>query len=184
VKASRGSVTHVATIVRVVRPFQNEAEFLAAEAWTIDDKTVLLIGQPELAKRSLVRFEVTLESGATLLRAEAKVLRYDPPREDRPGGLRVKLKRYNASTKALIIRALEARKLQAQAVAEEAPESEPQPLELVIPVLDAPGSDALVDVAPDSDVSQVRTSTLTRVDAPPNRDALLERLRERARRSG
>ena len=175
----------MATIVRVVRPFQNEAEFLAAEAWTIDDKSVLLIEQPELAKKSLVRFEVTLESGATLLRAEAKVLRYEPPREDRPGGLRVKLKRYNASTKALIMRALEARKLQARAVAGEAPETDIQPLELFIPVLDAQvGDDALADVAPDSDVSQVRTSTVTHVDAPPNRDALLERLRERARRSG
>ena len=35
-------------VIHVVRPYQSEAEYLEAEAWSIEARTMILIGEPDL----------------------------------------------------------------------------------------------------------------------------------------
>lgn len=97
-------------VLRVHRPYANEDEYLEAEAWTIDDKAMTLIDQPTLAKDTVVRFEVVLDDGTRPIRAEGKAHKAVPADGDRPGGLRVRFRRFDASTKRFIDRVLEARR--------------------------------------------------------------------------
>lgn len=67
---------------------------------------MLLIDQPPLEKDTAIVFDVTLRDGSRPIKAEAKVTRSVEPEGNRPGGLRVRFKRYGAPTKAFIERAI------------------------------------------------------------------------------
>jgi len=88
------------------RPYASEEEYLAHERFSIEAKSMLLIDQPALPLDTAVVFDVTLDSGQKPIRAEAKVVGYVEPEGDRPGGLRVRFRRFGAATKAFIDRAV------------------------------------------------------------------------------
>lgn len=157
--------------LRVVRPYSSVEEYLQAEAWTMDAKTVLLIGQDELAPGTMVRFEIVIDTGEKTIRAEGVVQKFVAARGPRPGGLRVRLKRIGAATKALIDRATEIRTTQ---------KSLPPPPPSTR--LDAPSDPVSVEapLTEGPERSGVRHSVAP-VEAPPNREELLSRLRERRR---
>jgi len=67
---------------------------------------MLLIDQAPLEKDTPIVFDVTLGDGSRPIKAEAKVTRHVEPEGERPGGLRVRFKRYGAPTKAFIERAV------------------------------------------------------------------------------
>lgn len=73
----------------------------------MDARTMLLIGEADLPPGTQVTFDVTLGDGSRPIRAEARVLANVEPSGSRPGGVRVRFKRYGASTKTFIDRAVE-----------------------------------------------------------------------------
>jgi hypothetical protein len=93
-------------VLHITRPYADAEEYLRAEAWSIEERAMLLIDQPALAKDTAIVFDVTLRDGSRPIKAEAKVTRSVEPEGNRPGGLRVRFKRYGAPTKAFIERAV------------------------------------------------------------------------------
>ncbi|MEZ4224923.1 MAG: hypothetical protein R3B13_28475 [Polyangiaceae bacterium] len=164
--------------LRVRRPYASVEEYLEAESWSIDARSMLLIDEPELPEGEVVKFEVVLDDGSRPIRAEGVVYKAVAPRGRRPGGLRVKLKRMGAQTKAFIDRALTEKKSQRSAAppppgdaeVNSAPVSESEP--------GVVASDPNASIEPLPESSQRRPK---HVEPPPNRDELLSRLRERAR---
>lgn len=157
-------------VIHVVRPYQSEAEYLEAEAWSIESRTMILIGEPDLPEGTAVLFDVQIGNGTKPIRAEARVVESVPSSPGRPGGLRVRFRRYGAATKAFIDRAaamprteVPAEAAKAETKTEEAPRSMP---------------------ATNAESSGIHPRSVPVVAAPPDREALLDRLRERARAAG
>jgi len=96
-------------VVHVVRPYSTEQEYLAAEAWTIDARSMLLIDAEELPLDTAVLFDIALSDGQKPIRAEGRVTSLVAAQGDQPGGLRVRFKRFGAATKAFIERAVKAK---------------------------------------------------------------------------
>lgn len=193
-------------VLHVTRPYDSEEDYLAAEAWTIDAKGMLLVGQARLEPDTTVVFDVSLANGKKVLRAEGRVVNHLPASEDRPGGLRVKFKRFAAQTKAFIDRAIAARgqRLASGASSRPPPPSMRPPKSVrppanpapAVTAKPAPAKAAPVAVPPPvavpapsvAKVAQERSGIHSRpgtpVAAPPNREELLLRLRERVRENG
>jgi hypothetical protein len=189
-------------VLRIQRPYATEQDYIVAEAWTIEDKSIVLVDQHDLPKDTLVRFEVILEDGSKPIRAEGKVSRHVPPTGDRPGGLKVRFRRFDAATKRFIERAVAERQSQrrsrrpppaAPLVLDEEPiPSQPAPSQ---PEASQPEIASVPDAASDPETAsepataeppEARASVRdgsrpTVVAAPAQRDELLERLRERHR---
>lgn len=161
--------------LHVVRPYATEDEFLAAEAWTIDARGMVLLDQPNQEPETAVVFDVALTNGAKLIRAEGRVAGYLPASDDRPGGLRVRFRRFGAQTKLFIDRAIAAREQELAASLSSRP---PPP---------APGSAPKPFLLPENpplpgerlERSGIHRRLATPIEAPPNREELLERLRAR-----
>lgn len=200
-------------VLRVVRPYATQEEFLAEESWTIiDDKSMILVGE-ELEKDTIIRFELVLTDGSRLMRGEAKVTRAVPEADGRPAGIRVRFRRFGASTKELIDRVLADRKktrrskrsatpaplvldaepaisfppepaLPSEPVGSASlpPDVEPDSTVIDVPPIPAPiqASKRTPPPAPSSRRERLRSSRPGPVDPPPNREELLQRLRERA----
>jgi hypothetical protein len=99
-------------VLHVTRPYSTEGEYLAAEAWTIEPRSVTLIGQRELENDTLVMFDVSLASGEKMIRAEGRVVGFTAATADDPSYLKVRFRRYGSQTKQFIERALAAREEQ------------------------------------------------------------------------
>lgn len=192
-------------VIHLSRPYANADEYLAREAWSIDTRSMLLVGQAELPKETDIVFDVTLADGTKPIRAEARVVGAVPPSEGRPGGLKVRFKRYGAATRAFVERAVSARSFAANAPAvtpdpppaQAAPASVRPPASVRLPA-SVPASAPPPGSAKPSGMSvweEDKTSRFSRavslsrpmahvaaeVDAPSDREVLLERLRKRAR---
>jgi len=142
------------TVLHVVRPYGGEEAYLAAEGWTIEARSMLLLGAAPLPADTAVLFDITLEGGQKPIRAEGRVIGEVPAHGGFPAGLRVRFKRFGAATKAFIERAVALNAVAARSL-------EPPPEER----------------------SEVRSRAPSIVSAPPNRDELLAKLRERRLRA-
>jgi hypothetical protein len=175
-------------VIHVLRPYANEEEYLANERFSIDAKSMLLIDQSPLPLETPIIFDVQLENGQKPIRAEAKVIGYVEPGADKPGGLRVRFKRFGAATKAFIDRAT--------AASAAATRPGPEPIAGRVSVLPAPSlvpsASVPAPVAPEpaalsfpaadrGEPSGIHRRVVLPVAAPANREELLERLRARAR---
>jgi hypothetical protein len=96
-------------VVHVVRPYASEQEYLNAEAWTIDQRSMLLIDAEALPGDTAVLFDIAIADGQKPIRAEGRVVGMVSPNGGRPGGMRVRFKRFGAATKAFIERAVKAK---------------------------------------------------------------------------
>jgi hypothetical protein len=191
-------------VIHMYRPYASEEEYIARERFSIEAKSMLLINQPALPPDTAVVFDVTLENGQKPIRAEAKVVGYVEPQGDRPGGLRVRFRRFGAATKAFIDRAVNG--ASALPAAEASPVASAPAVDAAVhaapafppsAVDAAPNSAALPDAHAESapsapanhDINQANDSDeasgihkktgLPYVAAPANREALLARLRGR-----
>ncbi len=168
-------------VIHIHRPYASEEEYIAHERFSIEAKSMLLIDQPALPFDTAVIFDVTLDNGQKPIRAEAKVVAYVEPQGDRPGGLRVRFRRFGAATKAFIDRAVNG-----TAVAPPGPDP--------LPGLEAREALAHNPVAPrvpstppqrketneTDEASGIHKKAGAPLVAPPaNREALLARLRGR-----
>jgi hypothetical protein len=207
-------------ILRLSRPSESVDEYITSEGWSISTKRMILIDQPRLEKDTVVRFEVSLKTGEKLIRAEARVVGYQAPNDGRPGGPKVRFKRFGGTTKSFIqqvasghgpVAGLDTMLPQAadtngesvhppalSAAPRDADDSNP-----ANPRLDADDDDddddddvenadsdspsagrTNLEASPEARerLKQLRQNTTPVVSAPPNRESLLERLRERSRR--
>ena len=155
--------------VRITRPYRTLDEFLENDAWTVDRSSMLLLGAESFEAGAEVTFDIVLESGESAVAGDGRVVEWTAGVDEQPSALRVKFRKLDANSKAVLKRALEIRRAHARAAAAE-----------------AEAAAAPHEPAPEAPVAQVYKSGVhartARVVVPPaNRDALLERLRERAR---
>lgn len=174
----------------IVRPYQTVEEFLDNDAWTAGRTDLLLIDQAPVPMKTIVHFRVALDSGETLFQGEGWAAGHVKPLGGRPGGLRVRFRKIDAPSKAMLQRALEA--------LEKAQEAEP--IETITPPQrgnSAPPKMNEVALPPNkvpeivpgdappsgdcSDQSGLRYVVRNPIKAPENRDELLDRLRKRPR---
>jgi len=200
-------------VLRILRPYGSTEEYLAAEAWSVDARAMLLIGEPPLPADTAIVFEVTLKDGSRPIKAEARVSGPVEAKDGRPAGLRVRFRRYGASTKAFIERAVafgaggaEASPAPAAASAEpsgpgtSSPEAS-TPIQLTPDAFMAPpvvpeppvAAPATFEAAPaqplgispsgrpgaPAALAALRARGELAVETPPNREYLLEKLRQR-----
>jgi hypothetical protein len=93
-------------VLHVVRPYPDEHAYLAAEAWTIDERGMFLIDDRVLEPETAVVFDVALQNGAKVIRAEGRVEHQVAAEGGHPAGLRVRFRRFGAQTKSFIDRAV------------------------------------------------------------------------------
>ena len=161
-------------VIHMQRPYASEEEYLAHERFSIEAKSMLLIDQPALPLDAAIVFDVTLQNGQKPIRAEAKVIGYEEAKGDRPGGVRVRFRRFGAATKAFIDRAVNGEPALVETVAVPVP----------VPVPDVapppPPAEIQANNANDADeASGIHRKTVGKVTVPANREALLARLRGR-----
>ena len=154
--------------VRVVRPYPSVEAYVRGDAWTADRTGLVLVGQEALEPGVVVRFEVVLESGDNLLRGEGRAQAVEAAPDGSEFGLRVRFKRLDSESKSLVRKLLRAARNQPTAASQTKVASPPPPASAGRASCDEP--------------SGVRQRRVAVVAAPEGRDALLERLRERARR--
>jgi hypothetical protein len=97
--------------IRVVRPYATAEEFLERELDTLSPTTISLIGTQSKPVGVVLRFELTLSTGAVLIRGEGRTLGYRPDARDGQGELTLRFTRLDTSSKALVDRATELRSL-------------------------------------------------------------------------
>ncbi|MCW5836059.1 MAG: hypothetical protein KIS78_26905, partial [Labilithrix sp.] len=112
--------------VRIVRPYETEDAFLENELETVGKTSVILIGAHSRPTGVILRFEVTLASGATILRGEGRVLAHKESAFRGQPGLALRFTRLDPKSKALVDRAAAIREARlAGGVAAEAPPPAP-----------------------------------------------------------
>jgi len=183
-------------VVHVIRPYATEQDYLAAEAWSIDSRSMLLIEAEPLPPDTAVLFDIALEDGQKPIRAEGRVVAMVAAQDGRPGGMKVRFKRFGAATKAFIERAVKTKSAAGQELPSR-PEGElpsaPQaelpsaPLgdaeRISMPEVRASMTDLEAVVLPVAaaphHASGLRQRVPGPVAAPANREELLARLRQR-----
>jgi hypothetical protein len=95
--------------IRIVRPYQDEDEFLTNELETVGKTSVILIGAHPRPSGIILRFEVTLASGATVLRGEGRVLAHKERAFRGQPGLSLRFTRLDPKSKQLVDRAVSMR---------------------------------------------------------------------------
>jgi hypothetical protein len=176
-----------AIVIHVLRPYANEEEYLASERFSIDSKSMLLIDQPPLPLETAIVFDIQLENGQKPIRAEAKVIGHVAASAERPGGLRVRFKRFGAATKAFIDRALAQPSATPSASLGEPVSIRPMPS--LVPASTTTDRAQVEELAPlhraprplaaQPESSGIHRRPIVPVAAPVNREELLERLRLR-----
>jgi hypothetical protein len=149
--------------LRIERPYDTTDAYLEGDAWTVGRADMLLVGAESLAAGTLVRFEIVLTNGDPVVCGEGRAVETVEARDGRQGGLRIRFRQLDPSSKAMLRRALEVQKSATTATTTAVsvaapPEIRPAPAEQ----------------------SGVRHRALASIVAPVNRDALLGRLRARA----
>lgn len=92
--------------IRIVRPYETEHDFLTNELETVGKTSIILIGAHPRPAGVILRFEVTLASGATILRGEGRVLAHKERAFRGQPGLSLRFTRLDPKSKALIDRAV------------------------------------------------------------------------------
>jgi hypothetical protein len=91
--------------IRIVRPYETEEAFLENELETVGKTSVILIGAHSRPTGVILRFEVTLASGTSVLRGEGRVLAHKESAFRGQPGLALRFTRLDPKSKALVDRA-------------------------------------------------------------------------------
>jgi hypothetical protein len=182
-------------LLRVLRPYANADAYVAAESWTIDVKGMLLVNEAAHPPGTAVRFDVTLSNGEKVIRAEGTVVRHVAARDNRPGGLQVRFKRFGGTTKAFIDRVVAARAADrkpprmtlpslpesSDPVIKDLPSDPRSSVTSLTPELTSLGPlPPRLAAAPGTPAARLRERRPGPVSAPADRDGVLRRLRQRA----
>jgi molecular chaperone DnaK len=159
-----------------MRPYATIEAFLAEERDTFSRTAVTLIGAPTRPRGVVIRFEVTLSNGTPVLRGEGRVLGFQAADDQGPSSLTLRFTRLDARSKALVDRAAELRENRESSIP-----PEPRPTDAG-PAPSSPESGPTLTAPAAFPPPGESSPALTPVDAPPpQRDALLDRLRARAK---
>jgi hypothetical protein len=91
--------------IRITRPYLTEDEFLEREFDTLTRTSVVLVGAQTRPQGVILRFEIVLKSGISVLRGEGRVVGYKPTGPSGEPGLTLRFTRLDAKSKALVDRA-------------------------------------------------------------------------------
>lgn len=111
--------------IRIVRPYETEDQLLENELETIGKSNVILIGAHPRPTGVILRFEVTLSSGATVLRGEGRVLAHKENAFRGQAGLSLRFTRLDPRSKAVVDRATAMREAKGPSRPPAAPASDP-----------------------------------------------------------
>ncbi|MCA9586014.1 MAG: hypothetical protein KC657_11710 [Myxococcales bacterium] len=158
--------------VRIVRPYDSLEEFLQHEIETVGKTSVLLIGAHSRPTGVILRFEVALAAGDTILRGEGRVLGHKENAFGDQPALSLRFTRLDRKSKALVDHAAAMREARARG---EDPASIPPPP--VVPDSEPHLASARMVAAPPSDASpephrpssppSARSSPPGRASSPP-----------------
>jgi hypothetical protein len=91
--------------IRITRPYAGEDEYLEREFDTITRTSVVLVGAQSRPQGVILRFEVVLTSGVSVLRGEGRVVAFKPSAYGGEPGLTLRFTRLDSKSKALVDRA-------------------------------------------------------------------------------
>lgn len=128
--------------IRIVRPYDSEDQLLENELETIGKTNVVLIGAHPRPTGVILRFEVTLQSGATVLRGEGRVLAHKENAFRGQAGLSLRFTRLDPKSKAVVDRAAAMREAKS-------PSAPPRPPAPSAPLSDPAIADALTASTPE-----------------------------------
>src|SRR5438067_3805412 len=92
--------------MRIVRPYGTEAELLDHEASAFTRTGVVLIGAPSRLNGVVLRFEIALKDGSSLMRGEGRVVGYKAPMSNEEGALMLRFTRLDVKSKSLLDKAV------------------------------------------------------------------------------
>ena len=186
---------------RLKRPYNTEEEFLLGDGHAVWRSGMILVGANPRPIGLIVRFEVALQDGTALFRGEGKVIAHRPePDGDTPPGLEVQFIRLDARGKTLLERLL-ARRSNSTPPPPDSPSSDHQHLDEMAPVSErgvsiphASPTPPPVGVTPHTIHVEAANAAAKKtksdrppesavprsfIPPPPDRELLLNRLRER-----
>ncbi len=179
--------------VRIARPYDNEDDFLDGEIDTLTRTTVLLVGAQKRPDGVVLRFEITLRNGTALVRGEGRVVAYKEKAHQGEPGLLLRFTRLDSKSKALVDRAASRRDGKRslrpppppaptpEPASEDRPSAPPEiqvvvaPPETPAPISSAPSISVTTSSSPPAAIERGALA------APTDREAILERLRTRAK---
>jgi len=198
--------------IRIARPYSTEDQYLEREVETITRTSVVLVGAQSRPQGVILRFEIALQNGTSLLRGEGRVVGYrENAFEDLPG-LTLRFTRLDSRSKALVDKAAAIREARARAAFEASlvksdfppapgPPSPPSIFRPSAPPPAPPSAPGSFPPAPDEPTSigapppdassqpslppapeSDATASDVHLRAPDDKTARLARLRERARK--
>ena len=91
--------------IRITRPFATEDEFLEREFDTLTRTSVVLLGAQPRPQGVILRFEIVLTNGQSVLRGEGRVVAFKPVAYANEPGLVLRFTRLDSKSKELVDRA-------------------------------------------------------------------------------
>jgi hypothetical protein len=88
-----------------MRPYSTEEAFLERELETLTRTSIILVGAQSRPQGVVLRFEVVLENGTSIMRGEGRVVGHKPNAFGDSPGLTLRFTRLDTRTKALVDRA-------------------------------------------------------------------------------
>jgi hypothetical protein len=152
--------------VIIDRPYDSLDDFLEGDAWTVARGDMILLGVSGVDLGGAVEFSIVLSTGEAVVSGEGRVVEVVPPSEDFEGGTRVKFRKLDADSKAVLRRALE---VQRRRAAEAAAEAEAE----AAAAAGLPNADyvAAAEMLPSSAVQELPSSAATNEPPPPAAEA-------------
>lgn len=144
--------------IRIVRPYDTEDQLLENELETIGKTNVVLIGAHPRPTGVILRFEVTLQTGATILRGEGRVLAHKENAFKGQAGLSLRFTRLDPKSKGVVDRATAMREAKS-------PSAPPRPPAPSAPLSDPAIADALTASTPEPSAATNDKAT-TRPSSP------------------
>ncbi|MEO8798509.1 MAG: hypothetical protein ABI551_11550 [Polyangiaceae bacterium] len=99
----------------MMRPYQTEEELLDKELETLTRTSIVLVGAQSRPQGVVLRFEVLLETGTSLLRGEGRVVGFKEKAFGEASGLTLRFTRLDSRSKALVDKAAAIRDSRARA---------------------------------------------------------------------
>jgi hypothetical protein len=162
-------------VIKQSLPSASVQEFIQTYGWSIAKKLFVVVGHDELPKDTLVRCDITLSTGKSIIRSEGIVVGHVQETDKRPGGPKIRIQRVTPDTQKFFSEVLKAR-TQRRSLA-----PPPKPARSVPPPAPPapPAASAGVPEASAERLGVLRLRAVDGLEAPADRDFLLQRLRER-----
>ena len=182
--------------IRITRPWGSEKEFIEGDLAFLGRTAILLPNAPAREAGELIRFEIVLSTGTPVFRGEGHVVAHHAPGGSKPPGLEVRFTRIDARSKLILDRVRERRtalvrsgSMPPPALVSQAPPAGlsvgPPPLimsQAPLSLRDTGSARVLTVRSTETESAVRRAKERGPVPPPPNREEILGRLRERAKR--